>query len=83
MIEEDQKLALRISLTNQKAKSRLIDLDGNEVELTIPELLVIKNNIAPKLERATQSIPKLAKGVERVYSNLLKSKEILGQVFQY
>ena len=64
LIEEDKKLALRISLTNQKAKAKLIDLDGKEVELTIPELLVLKNDIAPKLEEAAQAIPKLAKGVE-------------------
>jgi len=64
LIEKDQKLALRISLTNQKAKAKLLDLNGNEIELTIPELLVLKNDIAPKLERAAQSVPKLAKGVE-------------------
>ena len=57
-------MALRISLTNQKAKAKIIDLEGNEVELTIPELIVLKNNIAPKLENAAQAIPKLAKGVE-------------------
>ena len=64
LIERDRKLALRISLTNQKAQATMIDLDGNEVTLTIPELLVLKNDIAPKLERAAQSIPKLATGVE-------------------
>ena len=52
LIEEDQKLALKISLTNQKAKAKLLDLNGIEVELTIPELLVLKNDIAPKLEEA-------------------------------
>lgn len=64
LIEEDQKLALRISITNQKAKAKLIDLDGKEVELTIPQLILLKNDIAPKLEEAAQSIPKVAKGVE-------------------
>lgn len=64
LIKEDQKLAIRISITNQKAKAKIIDLDGTEKELTIPELLVLKNDIAPKLERAAQSIPKLKKGVE-------------------
>ncbi|MBN1214691.1 MAG: hypothetical protein JXA99_04540 [Candidatus Lokiarchaeota archaeon] len=64
LIEEDQKLALRISLTNQKAKAKLIDLDGNEVELTIPQLILLKNDIAPKLEETAQAIPKVAKGVE-------------------
>jgi hypothetical protein len=64
LIEEDKKLALRISLTNQVAKAKIIDLDGTEKELTVPELLVLKNDIAPKLEQAAQAIPKLATGVE-------------------
>ena len=51
-------------MTNQKARSKLIDLNGNEVELTIPELLVLKNDIAPKLEAAAQSVPRKAVGVE-------------------
>ncbi len=66
LIEEEQKLARRISLTNQKAKSKLIDLDGTEKELSIPELLVLKNDIAPKLEQAARAIPILTKGVEVV-----------------
>lgn len=66
LIEEDKKLALRISLTNQRAKARLMDLDGIEKELTIPELLVLKNDIAPKLEQAARSIPIKGKGVEVV-----------------
>jgi len=64
LIEEDRKLALRISLTNQKAKSTMIDLKGKEVTLTIPELLVLKNDIAPKLENAARGIPIKAKGVD-------------------
>lgn len=64
LIEEDKKLTIQISLTNQKESVKVIDLDGKEVALTIPELLVLKNDIAPKLERAATSIPKLAKGVE-------------------
>ena len=64
LIEEDRKLALRISLTNQKARAKMIDLKGNEVELSIPELIVLKNDIAPKLENAAQAIPKKAKNVE-------------------
>lgn len=64
LIDEDQKLAIRISLTNQIAKAKLLDLEGNEVELTIPELIVIKNDIAPKLENLAQSVPKKATGVE-------------------
>jgi len=66
LIAEDQKLALMISLTNQKAKAKLIDLDGKEQELTIPELLVLRNEIAPKIERAARAIPTRASGVEIV-----------------
>jgi len=66
IIEEDKKLALRISLTNQRAKAKMIDLDGEEIELTIPELIVLKNDIAPKLENAAQAIPKLTKNVETI-----------------
>jgi len=63
LIQADKELALRISLTNQKAKAEMLDLDGKEVELTIPELIVLKNDIAPKLEEAARAIPKLANGV--------------------
>ncbi len=66
LIEEDRKLALRISLTNQNAKSTMTDLKGMEVTLTIPELLVLKNDIAPKLENAQRGIPIKAKGVDVV-----------------
>jgi len=64
LIEEDRKLAMRISVTNQTAKAQMKDLEGNDVELTIPALLVLKNDIAPKLERAAQSIPKLNQNAE-------------------
>ena len=64
LIKEDRKLAMRISITNQNAKAKIIDLDGSEKELSIPQLLVLKNDIAPKIELAAQSIPKLATGVE-------------------
>ena len=64
LIEEDRKLAMKISITNQKAKAQMKDLEGNDVELTIPALLVLKNDIAPKLERAAQSIPKLNQNSE-------------------
>jgi len=57
LINEDRDLAIRISKTNQIAKAKLIDIDGKEKEMTIPELLVLKNEIAPKMERAIQSIP--------------------------
>ncbi len=64
LIDEDRDLAIRISLTNQKAKAKLIDFDGIEKELSIPELLVLKNDIAPKMEKAAQAIPKAAKAIE-------------------
>lgn len=64
LIEEDRKLAMRISITNQQAKAQMEDLEGNIVELTIPALLVLKNDIAPKLERAAQAIPKLNQNSE-------------------
>jgi hypothetical protein len=64
LIEEDRKLALRISLTNQQARAKVEDLDGTEKELTIPELLVLKNDIAPKLENMARGIPVKTKGVE-------------------
>ena len=64
LIDEDKQLARRISLTNQIAKADLLDLDGKTKSLTIPELLVLRNEIAPKLERAAQSIPKVSTGVE-------------------
>lgn len=64
LIEEDKALARKISLTNQIAKAKIIDLDGTEKILTIPELLVLRNEIGPKLEAAAQAIPKLPTGVE-------------------
>jgi hypothetical protein len=64
LIEEDKELALKISLTNQKARAKLTDLDGNEVEFSIPELIVLKNSISPKLERAAQAVPRQSQGVE-------------------
>lgn len=57
ILKEDKELALRISLTNQIAKARLVSLDGEEEELTIPELIVLKNEIAPKLEEIERAIP--------------------------
>ncbi len=64
LIEEDKQLARRISITNQGAKGSLMDLDGVKKVLTIPELLVLRNEIAPKLENAARAIPKLPNGVE-------------------
>lgn len=64
LIAEDQNLARRISLTNQVAKANLVDLDGTEKTLTIPELLVLRKEIAPKLENAARAAPVQSQGVE-------------------
>jgi len=64
LIKEDQELAFRISKTNLIAKGRIIDLEGLEKELTIPELLVLKNDLTPKMERILRAIPIRAEGVE-------------------
>lgn len=60
---EDRDLAQRISITNQRARARVIDLDGTERELSIPELLVLKNDLIPKLEQVARSTPTRADGV--------------------
>ncbi len=64
LIKEDKGLAKRISLTNQQAKAPVEDLEGNTAELTIPELIVLKNDIIPKLEEITNNIPTQTTGVE-------------------
>ena len=64
LIKEDLVLAHRISLTNQKASGTFVDLDGIEKTLTIPALLVLRNDIAPKLEAAAKAIPVKPRGVE-------------------
>ncbi|MBD3187262.1 hypothetical protein GF325_10565, partial [Candidatus Bathyarchaeota archaeon] len=46
LMASDRKLALRISMTNHVARATLLDLDGTEMEYSIPELLVLKNEIA-------------------------------------
>jgi len=66
LIEEDQKLALRISITNQKAKAKLVDLEGKVRDYTIPELLVLRNDVAPKMEAVARSIPIQTKAVNIV-----------------
>ena len=63
IIDEDRSLAMRISLTNQRAKATIVDLDEKEVELTVPELLVLKSDIIPKLEQAARALPTRAEGV--------------------
>ena len=51
-------------LPNQLEKATLIDLKGSEKEYSVPELLVLKNDIAPKLENLQRSIPIRAQGVD-------------------
>ncbi len=63
LLAEDRQLAVRISLTNQQAKSKVADIDGVEREMTVPELLVLKNDIIPKLEQYIRAIPTRAEGV--------------------
>jgi hypothetical protein len=63
LIQEDQALALRISKTNQVAAASVRDLEGNEKRLTVPELLVLKNDVIPKLEAAARAVPLRAEGV--------------------
>jgi hypothetical protein len=55
--EEDRELALRISLTNQRARAEVEDLDGVTRSYTIPELLVLKGDVIPKLEEAARAVP--------------------------
>lgn len=89
LIAEDRDLALRISLTNQIAKGKVVNMDGEEQELTIPELLVLKNDIAPKIEQAIRNIPRKATGIElmeqkeksvkwRTISTRYKTEQVLG-----
>lgn len=63
ILAEDQELALRISLTNQIAKAEVEDLAGNVRTYSIPELLVLKDSIIPKLEEAARAVPLRADGV--------------------
>ena len=63
VITEDRALALRISLTNQAAKAEVEDLDGVVRAYSIPELLVLKDSIIPKLEEAARAVPLRADGV--------------------
>ena len=63
ILEEDRILALRISLTNQTAKAEVEDLDGATRSYSIPELLVLKDSIIPKLEEAARAVPLRADGV--------------------
>ncbi len=57
ILAEDQELALRISRTNQQARAEIEDLDGRMRTLSIPELIVLKDDIIPKLEQAARAVP--------------------------
>jgi hypothetical protein len=70
VLVEDRQLALRISLTNQRARARVVDLEGVERELSVPELLVLKTDSIPKLEQVARALPTRADGV-----NLFDSQE--------
>lgn len=63
IVDEDLILALRISLTNQAAKAEVEDLEGKTRTYSIPELLVLKDSIIPKLEEAARAVPLRADGV--------------------
>lgn len=63
ILDEDRQLAMRISLTNQRAVSKVVDLSGTERALTVPELLVLKGDLIPKLEQAARAVPTRADGV--------------------
>jgi hypothetical protein len=61
--QEDRELALRISLTNQSARAEVEDIDGVTRSYTIPELLVLKSDLIPKLEEAARAVPLRAENV--------------------
>lgn len=63
ILAEDEELALRIARTNQRARAEVEDLDGRVRTLTLPELLVLKDDVIPKLERAARAAPLRADGV--------------------
>lgn len=57
ILAEDEELALRISRTNQRARAEITDLDGRVRTLSIPELIVLKDDTIPKLEQAARAVP--------------------------
>lgn len=68
LIAEDRELALRISLTNQAAKAEVEDLDGTTKQYSVPELLVLKDSIIPKMEEAARAVPLRSDGVNVIGS---------------
>jgi hypothetical protein len=63
ILAEDRALALRISVTNQRARTEIEDLDGVVRSYTVPELLVIKDDVIPKMEQALRAVPVRADNV--------------------
>ena len=63
ILAEDRSLALRISVTNQRATTEIEDLDGTLRSYTVPELLVIKDDVIPKLEQSLRAVPVRADNV--------------------
>ena len=63
ILAEDRSLALRISVTNQRARTEIEDLDGVVRSYTVPELLVIKDDIIPKMEQSLRAVPVRADNV--------------------
>jgi len=78
LIQEDQELALRISLTNQRAQATLLDLDGVERTYTVPELLVLRNEIAPHYEALWANYPQRDTALEVLSadSTAIKTRKI-------
>ncbi|MBZ0117736.1 MAG: hypothetical protein K8H88_12110 [Sandaracinaceae bacterium] len=69
ILAEDRELALRISLTNMQAKAEVEDLDGVKRTYSIPELLVLKDSIIPKMEESARAVPLRADGVNVLEQN--------------
>ena len=63
ILAEDRSLALRISVTNQRARVEIEDLDGQVRSFTVPELLVIKDDVIPKMEQSLRAVPLRADNV--------------------
>lgn len=63
ILDEDRVVALRISLTNQAARAEVEDLSGKAHTYTVPELLVLKDSIIPKMEEAARAVPLRTDGV--------------------
>lgn len=78
ILEEDRILALRISLTNQSARAEVEDMNGKTVSYTIPELLVLKDSIIPKLEEAARAVPLRTDGVNvmETGSNFIRYRSV-------